>query len=54
MQYGCDSMVSPIKSIMLKHPREAFVSQTYLEEVWQDFSDSFSDGPIVLPSASGP
>jgi N-dimethylarginine dimethylaminohydrolase len=33
-------MVSPIKSIMLKHPREAFVSQTYLEEVWQEFGYS--------------
>lgn len=32
-----DSMVSPIQSIMLKHPREAFVSQAYLEKVWQDF-----------------
>jgi N-dimethylarginine dimethylaminohydrolase len=33
-------MISPIKSIMLKHPREAFVSQAYLEEVWQDFGYS--------------
>ena len=33
-------MVSPIKTIMLKHPREAFVSQAYLEEVWQEFGYS--------------
>lgn len=36
MQYGCDSMVNPMKCIMLRHPREAFVSQAYLEGLWQD------------------
>jgi len=40
MNDGSDSMVSPIQSIMLKHPREAFVSQAYLEEVWQDYGYS--------------
>lgn len=40
MNDSCNSMVTPIKRIMLKHPREAFKSQTYLEEVWQDFGYS--------------
>lgn len=40
MSYGCDSMVNPIKSIMLRHPREAFVSQAYLEDHWQEFGYS--------------
>lgn len=40
MRYTSDSMVSPIQSIMLKHPREAFVSQAYLEDVWREFGYS--------------
>ena len=40
MNDGINSMVSPIQSIMLKHPREAFVSQAYLEDIWQNFGYS--------------
>jgi len=55
MNDACNSMVTPIKSIMLKHPREAFVSQAYLEEVWQDFGySSCPDFEKALKGAGDP
>jgi arginine deiminase len=33
--YGCQSMYAPIRRMVLKHPRQAFISQTNLEAQWQ-------------------
>lgn len=49
--YGCQSMYSPIRRMLLKHPRQAFISQANLEAQWQslfyfgcpDFENSLSE-----------
>jgi len=49
--YGCQSMYSPIRRMVLKHPRQAFISQENLEAQWQslfyfgcpDFENSLSE-----------
>jgi arginine deiminase len=33
--FGCQSMYAPIRRMALKHPRQAFISQTNLEAQWQ-------------------
>lgn len=33
--FGCQSMVDPIRRLVLKHPREAFVSPARLESEWR-------------------
>ena len=33
--YGCQSMYAPIRRMLLKHPREAFINQANLEAQWQ-------------------
>lgn len=43
MKYGCSSEVGEIKSLMLKHPREAFVKQEKVNEQWMDLN--YSDRP---------
>ncbi len=43
MKYGCFSEVGEIKSLLLKHPREAFISQENIEEQWIDLN--YSDRP---------
>ena len=34
-KFGCQSMYAPIRRMMLKHPREAFISQANLEAQWE-------------------
>ncbi|WP_028829176.1 dimethylarginine dimethylaminohydrolase family protein [Proteocatella sphenisci] len=38
MQYGCQSMVGKIKSIIIKHPENAFISQKNLDEKWKAYN----------------
>lgn len=33
--FGCQSMYTPIRRMVLKHPREAFISQANLEAQWE-------------------
>ncbi len=33
--YGCQSMYAPIQRLLLKHPRQAFVSQANIDMQWQ-------------------
>ncbi len=34
--YGCQSMYAPIRRMLLKHPRQAFVDQAHIDAQWQD------------------
>src|SRR5215203_2115409 len=34
--YGSQSMVAPVKRMLLKHPREAFVSQGSVDADWEE------------------
>jgi len=36
MQYGSQSEVGRIKSILIKHPRDAFISQENIDDQWAD------------------
>ncbi len=38
MRYGSQSEVNPIKSLLLKHPRDAFISQENIDDQWQDLN----------------
>lgn len=38
MNYGCQSMIGQIESILLKHPEDAFVSQENLKNKYQEFN----------------
>lgn len=38
MNYGCQSMVSKIDTILMKKPEAAFISQAHLDENWEKFS----------------
>ncbi|MDF2677083.1 MAG: amidinotransferase [Bacillota bacterium] len=38
MEYGCQSMVGKIKSILIKRPSEAFISQENLNENYEQFA----------------
>jgi N-dimethylarginine dimethylaminohydrolase len=38
MMYGCQSMVDRIESVIIKHPRDAFISAENLENHWQEFN----------------
>ena len=37
MECGCQSMIAPVEILLLKHSREAFRSQEYLEAAWKEF-----------------
>ena len=37
MKYGCQSMTGKIESILIKHPKEAFVSQENLNNTWEEY-----------------
>jgi len=37
MKYGCQSMTKNIKKIVLKHPKDAFISEEYLENNWKKY-----------------
>jgi arginine deiminase len=34
MKYGCSSEIAEIKSLLLKHPREAFITQQNMDDSW--------------------
>jgi arginine deiminase len=34
--YGCQSMYAPVRRMLLKHPRQAFVDQAHVDAQWQD------------------
>ena len=38
MNYGCQSMVGKIESILIKHPKQAFISQENLEKTWETYN----------------
>jgi arginine deiminase len=38
MKYGCQSMVGKISDIIIKHPKDAFISQENLNEKWEVFN----------------
>lgn len=38
MNYGCQSMVTKITDILLKHPKDAFISQENLEKTYEKFN----------------
>lgn len=40
MAYGCQSMVKPVRRMLLKHPREAFISPRNLLEEWKNLNYS--------------
>lgn len=40
MVYGCQSMVDPMGSVLIKHPRDAFISQAHLDRDWKQFNYS--------------
>src|SRR6056297_1019038 len=38
MNYGCQSMVGKIQSILIKHPENAFLNQKHLDNNWEKFN----------------
>jgi len=38
MKHGCSSEIGEIKSLLLKHPREAFIKQESIDEQWMDLN----------------
>ncbi len=38
MSFGCQSMVEPVKRVLLKHPRDAFLSVKNLSAQWKDLN----------------
>ncbi len=38
MKFGCQSEVDQIKSLLLKHPKDAFVSQEYIQSQWKELN----------------
>jgi N-dimethylarginine dimethylaminohydrolase len=43
MNYGCQSMVGEIKRLLLKHPKDAFISPKNIRQQWKDLN--YSDCP---------
>lgn len=43
MKFGCQSMVGHIKRLLLKHPKDAFISQKNVRAQWQELN--YSDCP---------
>lgn len=37
MNYGCQSMIGKIESILIKRPQQAFISQENLDKTWEEF-----------------
>lgn len=44
MNYGSQSWVEKVESILLKHPKDAYISQDYLNENWE--FNQFVDAPL--------
>ena len=38
MKFGCQSEVDQIKSLLLKHPKDAFMSQEYIQSQWKELN----------------
>ena len=38
MNYDCQSMVAPIKRLLLKHPKDAFINQQKAQEQWRELN----------------
>ncbi len=38
MHYGCQSMYKNIEQVLLKHPKDAFISQKHLTDNWKKFN----------------
>jgi N-dimethylarginine dimethylaminohydrolase len=38
MKYGSQSMVGNLETVMIKHPKDAFISQEHLQENWKRFN----------------
>jgi N-dimethylarginine dimethylaminohydrolase len=38
MKFGCQSEVDQIKSLLLKHPKDAFMSQEYIQSQWEELN----------------
>lgn len=43
MEYGCTTEIGEIKSLLLKHPREAFIDQPTIDSQWKDLN--YTDRP---------
>lgn len=43
MKFGCQSEVDPIKRLLLKHPRDAFINQENIKAQWKELN--YSDSP---------
>ena len=37
-QFGYQSMVAPIRRLLLKHPKQAFISQAHIGRQWKDLN----------------
>lgn len=37
MSYGCQSMTNRIKKIVIKHPKDVFISEEHLEKNWEKY-----------------
>ncbi|THB80749.1 MAG: amidinotransferase [Desulfobacteraceae bacterium] len=38
MKYGCQSMVDTLNTVLIKHPKDAFISQAHLDENFERFN----------------
>ncbi len=38
MKFGCQSEVNQIKTLLLKHPKDAFMSQEYIQSQWKELN----------------
>ncbi|MGC4377228.1 arginine deiminase family protein [Fictibacillus sp. Mic-4] len=37
MKYGCQSMVGKLESVLIKHPKDAFINQDHLRKHWEEY-----------------
>lgn len=38
VKYGCQSMYGAVESIMIKHPKDSFISQEHLNRHWREYN----------------
>ena len=38
MNYGCQSMISPVRRMLVKHPKDAFIGPENLAAQWKDLN----------------
>jgi arginine deiminase len=51
MKFGANSMVKPIKSVLVKHPKDAFISQQYITNNWPQLGWRAQLGPPYFEGA---